>query len=72
MFHPAHNRKRHERFLDFSGSAAQYYNIPTSSVSGGLGKMYTFVFQVCSARRELQPPVVLTVVQNSITMLLSD
>uniref|UniRef100_A0A674NIJ6 Tetratricopeptide repeat domain 39A n=1 Tax=Takifugu rubripes TaxID=31033 RepID=A0A674NIJ6_TAKRU len=41
-------------------------NIAKSVVSGGLGTMYRFVFQVCSARRELQPHVVLTVVQNSL------
>lgn len=66
-FHPARNRRRHESFLDCSGSAAQWYNVPTSSVSGGLGKLYMFVFHMCSARGELQPLVVLSVILNSIT-----
>lgn len=65
MFHPAHNRKDMRAFrID----QVLQPNIGKSVVSGGLGEMYKFVFQVCSAHRELQPRVVLTVVQNSITL----
>lgn len=65
MFHPAHNR---EDMRAFRIDQVLQPNNAKSVVSGGLGKMYRFVFQVCSARRELQPRVVLTVVLNSITL----